>query len=133
MIIPYPRGLKNPDGSWKHKPVHSVLGWKMRLNWFETHHGYYGLVMIALGVPCVANWLTHPLLHFAGIFLGILLIAVGWILFHDDFIDQHHRQVMEYDPLYHSEIHVWYRETLYQYAIIKKLNIWADKIFGWFK
>lgn len=103
-------------------PVYDILGFKMRLNWKETHHGYYGIVLMIIGAI---------LFSLGGVILkwiGAIIFLFGLYLFYDDFLLQHHRQVD--DPDYHSPVHVWYVEELYTFGWIKKLNWLLDKLLG---
>jgi len=92
-------------------PVHNILGFKIRCNYAETHHGYYGLVCIGL----------------AYYFSSWPLYGVGAVLFLDD-LYQHYMQVDE--PNYHSPIHQIYGKYLYKIPVVRKLNILLDDIFG---
>lgn len=81
-------------------PVYNILGFELRLNWFELHHGYYGiaLVLIALVMAFMSEiW---------GFYSEAYVFAVGVYLLIDD-IYQHHRQVDE--PSYHSPVHNAFR------------------------
>jgi len=91
--------------------VYSILGFKMRLNWFSVHHLY-------LGIALMFAWLIHPILSVIGLYIAL------------DDIYQHHRQVKEYDPCYHSPLHNLYGKYLYKFWIIRKLNEFADWCFG---
>jgi hypothetical protein len=75
-------------------PVYKILGFEMRLNWFELHHGYYGVILMA--IP----------LFFELQYMAIPLFLVGLYLLIDD-IYQHHRQVNE--THYHSPVHNAFR------------------------
>jgi len=71
----------------------------MYLRWWELHHGYYGVILIAFGL-----WTMIASGIWQGELIGAVLFALGaWCLLDD--IYQHHRQVKERDPLYHSPLH----------------------------
>jgi len=116
MMMPityaHPKGVKNPDGSWKIRPVHKLL-WilPVRMDFFEVHHMYYGLAGMALGI-----YLQNP-----------IVFAIGFIIFLDDVI-QHYKQVK--DAEYHSPLHVLYGKYLYPVPWIQRLNKWADNMFS---
>ena len=82
----------------------------MRFNPWETHHGYYGLVLLGL----------------AYIFSSWWLYGIGALLLIDDAY-QHLRQ--EHDPDYHSPIHQLYVELLWRFEFIRKLNRFFDRLF----
>ena len=102
-------------------PVYNILGFKMRLKWAETHHGYYGIALMVWS----AGWLLP------GIF-GAIVFLIGLYLFLDD-VYQHHRQVE--DPKYHSPVHVFIYDVLHLYdnPVFRWLNKMLDKLFGLFK
>lgn len=104
--------------------VYSVFGFKMRLCWRETHHGYYGMALMLYGLYLLI-W-GGSVATIAG---GIVFLF-GAYLFWDDFILQHHRQVTEFNPCYHSPVHNWYVNNLYGFGIIKLLNKIIDKFFA---
>jgi len=83
----------------------------MRFNPWETHHGYYGLILIALSY-FLSSW---------------VLYGIGAVLLVDDAY-QHLRQ--EHDPTYYSPIHRLYVELLWQFEFIRKLNRFFDRLFG---
>ena len=77
------------------RKVHDLIIIKLYLDWWELHHGYYGIVLIALGIA---------LLSLGFMWAGIVSLAFGvWYLVDD--IYQHWRQVKEQNPLYHSPVH----------------------------
>lgn len=81
-------------------PVYSILGFEVRLNWLELHHGYYGVALMLISLVMAFTpeiW---------GIYNSIYVFSVGAYLFIDD-IYQHHRQVDE--PFYHSPVHNTFR------------------------
>jgi hypothetical protein len=45
MPIPYPHG----DKAKGINPVHNLLFFKVRCDWFEAHHLYWGLIAMAIG------------------------------------------------------------------------------------
>ncbi len=96
-------------------PVHSIFGFRMRLNWGEIHHLYYGLVLMVVA------------LFMSSIYMAIPVFIIGALLSIDD-LYQHHRQVDE--PWYHSPVHNWYADTMYKYPVIRKINAWADKMMN---
>ena len=100
--------------------VYSILGFKMRLNWLEAHHGYLGIILMLSSFI-----LTLPL------FWSILIFTIGIYLLIDD-IYQHHRQVIEFDPCYHSPVHRFIYDylKLYDRAWFRALNKLADWLFG---
>jgi len=107
-------------------PVHSFFGLKLRMNLFEAHHGYFGIILMIIGAYLSIN--EHPATQIIGCFIFIL----GAYLAHDDFVDQHPKQVHEYDPLYHSPVHVYIYDTLHLYdnKYFRFLNNLVDKLFG---
>ena len=82
--------------------VYSILSFKMRLNW---------LVGLSFLMP---SWAFYPAL-----LLGIYIAG--------DDIYQHHRQVFEFNPCYHSPVHNFYGKYLYKYRIVRFLN----KVVSW--
>jgi len=85
------------------RKVHNILGFKMYLGWCERHHGYYGLILIAL-----SSWLMIATDVWQGVLMGAILFGLGmWCLIDD--IYQHHRQVKERSPLYYSPLHNAFR------------------------
>ena len=102
-------------------PVYSILGYEVRLKWWETHHGYYGMVLMLYGAYLMI-WGD-----FWAKIAGVFIFAFGEWLFLDD-TDQHHRQVD--NPGYHSPIHKWYVDNLYGFGFIKVLNELVDWFFG---
>jgi|SaaInl7_200m_RNA_FD_contig_21_1667912_length_790_multi_11_in_0_out_0_2 hypothetical protein len=126
MAIPYQKGVKNTDGSWKIRPVHYILFFSVRMSFFETHHLYWGIIATYLGFEML----------FSSVFLlpvfGFYVTGLGiWTAIDD--LYQHNRQVYEYDPLYHSPIHKWYGTTLWSFGWIRALNKFSDWVFGLFK
>jgi len=73
----------------------------------EWHHGYLGLVLIALSFLWGGAWLWVP----------------GAILMIDD-VAQH---FFGCDP---SPIHVLYVKYLWPIPFVQKLNRWVDDLFG---
>ena len=102
--------------------VHSIFGFKMRFKVAETHHGYYGLALMVWGAwwMLLANW------------WGIPIFTLGAYLLWDDFILQHHRQVFEFNPCYHSPVHRFIYDylKLYDRAWYRALNKFADWLFA---
>ena len=117
----------------KLNPIYSFFGFQMRLNWFESHHLYWGILgmLISLSGFCSALSMhqyglseENALVSILGGILAIVQILSFCISLYvalDD-IYQHHRQVEE--PKYHSPVHYWYRETLGQYPFV----IWLNRI-----
>jgi len=104
--------------------VYSILGFKMRLNPWETHHLYYGifLVLIALkGCFSPSLWVFIP--SYIVFWLGMYLIA-------DDCF-QHALQVYKFNPCYHSPVHRFIYDylKLYDRAWFRALNKFADWLF----
>ena len=124
MNIAYPKGKRNPDGSWAIRPVHNILGWKMRCSFAETHHGYYTFVLVPVGWWLVSYDSTLSKVT------GMILVAFGIWCFVDDWYDQHHKQVLQFNPLYHSFLHNQFAR-IYKYKFVQKLTAAADAIFGW--
>ena len=98
-------------------PVVNILGFKMRINWYESHHLYWG-ILASLGVIPMCMSTNRTI-----VFLGVYLFALGVYVAIDD-IYQHHRQVL--DPGYHSPVHNWYGR-IYKYKLVRYLN---DKVSG---
>jgi hypothetical protein len=121
---PYPNGLKDDNGDWIHRPVHSFLFglWVMRCSFKEIHHGYEGMLLSMIGYILTLS--INNLL----VLIGWILIILGAYLFYDDFIKQHPRQVYQYKPLYHSPVHIWYGKHLYTNTFVRWLNIQVDKL-----
>ena len=88
----------------------------LRINWNETHHLYYGIVLMALGY-FLSTCFSYSL----------ILYVIGVVLFVDD-LYQHRRQVKQ--PGYNSPIHVLYVELLWRFDFIRSLNRWFDKLMG---
>jgi hypothetical protein len=91
--------------------VYSLFGFKVRLKWKQTHHGYYGIILMLGGF-------LHPILFVLGAYIA------------SDDIWQHHKQVKEYNPCYHSPLHNLYGKYLYKFWIVRKLNEFADWLFA---
>ena len=125
--IPYPKGVRNKDGSWDICPVHNILGFHVRCTFFATHHGYYFAFLVPFGM-----WLMSTLL-IPVIMLGEVLILAVVYLFVDDWIDQHHKQVYQFKPLYHSPAHNFFSKYLWKYGWVQKTTEFADWLFGLFK
>ena len=93
----------------------------MALNLREWHHGYLGLILIGLGA---ALWYALP--------WPWCLVAVpffvfgGWFAGDDTY--QHYRQ--QKDPDYRSSLHRWFARELYPHPVVRKLNLWLDRIVG---
>ena len=98
------------------KPIHNILGLKIRLNWLEAHHGYYGIALMVLGYALSSVFAY-----------SIHLYGLGALLFLDD-LYQHYMQVST--PNYHSPIHRLYGDYLYRIPVVKKLNMMLDKLLG---
>ena len=80
-------------------PVYEILGFAMRVDWLELHHGYYGIIMALIawkGLSSQNNWIRGG---------SIILMACGLYLLDDTY--QHHRQVWE--PSYTSPVHNAFR------------------------
>ena len=99
--------------------VYSILGLKLRLKWAETHHGYYGICLMASTFIFTFTpfWSTFILI------LGLYLLA--------DDTWQHARQVKEFNPCYHSPVHRFIYDylKLYDRAWFRALNKFADWLF----
>jgi len=100
-------------------PKHNILGLEVRMEFFEWHHLYLGIVMLIAGIVLLvlSQWL-----------LGAVLCALGLILIIDD-LYQHHRQVDE--PFYHSPLHQLYGKLLYHIPFVRWLNRQADDFMRW--
>jgi len=116
--------------------VYNIFGYKMRLNWFEAHHMYWGILIMLYGIwGCLFSYrlfLNSQSLIFSSFAvilqgLHISLIGLGVYVARDD-IEQHHKQVDS--PYYHSEIHYWYRGVLPQYPGIRWINQKVDWLLG---
>jgi hypothetical protein len=120
--IPYPHG----NSHLGIHPVHSFFGFKVRMNIWEIHHGYIGIVLVAIGTYL----LTIP--NYFTVLAGEVSFLLGLYLIYDDFLIQHPMQVYDYDPLYHSPVHVFIYDTLelYNNKYYRALNIFADWLFG---
>ena len=98
--------------------LYSILGFKMRLNWLQLHHLYYGIALMvgALFTPTA---------------FAIPLFRLGVYIAGDD-IYQHHRQVFEFNPCYHSPIHRFIYDylKLYDRAWFRALNKFGDWLFA---
>ena len=120
-------------------PIHSYFGYEMRWNPKEAHHLYWGLMLCvinawgawtALGMALYGYYHQFPLQLILGLFftvIQLLSFSIGVYVAHDD-INQHHQQVMQYNPLYHSPVHIWYGETLWQYPFVQWLNKIVSKL-----
>ena len=93
--------------------IYSILSFRIRLNWFEPHHLYWGLIFAGLSL-LMPLWALIPCL------------ALGLYVAGDD-IYQHHRQVVEYDPCYHSPVHNFYGKYLYKYKVVR----WLNEVVSW--
>jgi len=104
--------------------VYSILGFKMRLNWLQTHHLYWGLILMALA----GYWALSDSLQVFGV--AYALFALGLYVALDD-IFQHHKQVTEFNPCYHSPVHRFIYDylKLYDRAWFRALNKFADWLF----
>lgn len=92
------------------------------MNLRGTHHGYYGLVMMAAGTgtwALTATWWIR-------ILAAALCFAGLWVL--GDDVYQHVRQLWQ--PDYTSAIHRWYARTVWRWRWVQALNRWADRLFG---
>jgi len=78
------------------------------INLKEWHHGYIGIVGLFFGILYLQYWL---------IFLSIVLII-------DEII-----QILT-DNQYGGILHIIYIKTIYKISLIKKINLWLDKLFG---
>ena len=114
-------------------PVHSYFGFKMRANWKEAHHLYWGILGVLMSWWGVVSCLQ--LNELLGGILAPILVAIEvvagliWFYVALDDIYQHHRQVKE--PRYHSPVHNWY--ICYFYVsnswiarAVRKINKWID-------
>ena len=126
-MIPYKDGVRNADGTWDICPVHNILGFHVRCDFFQTHHGYYPFGLWPLGI-----WLL-TFDSYPAILFGEVLIFIGMYLFYDDWFDQHHEQVHKFKPLYHSPAHNFFSEYLWQFWLVRKITQFADWLFGLFK
>lgn len=117
-------------------PVYNILGYKMRLNWFEAHHLYWGILILTygiwgsiaffnMGMYTSSIWIL--LLSILLQILHMLISGIGIYVIIDD-IYQHHQQVDT--PEYHSPVHNWYRGILSQYPLIKLAGQKLDLIIG---
>jgi len=79
----------------------------MTFNWRETHHGYYGLALIALSFLWGGWWLRVP----------------GLVLAVEDFLWQHALG----KP---SIIHWAYVKYLWPIPVVQRLNRWLDNLMG---
>lgn len=126
MAIRYKNGKKDKNGNWVINPVKNILGFTLRMRWAETHHLYWGIIATYIGwLVLNSNIVLVPVFGFYILMLGI------WTAIDD--LYQHHRQVKEYSPLYHSPIHNWYGTTLWSFGWIRALNKFSDMVFGLFK
>ena len=123
MIYKYPDGVRNDDGSWKIRPVYYILFFSMRLAWAEVHHLYWGiLAMIGGAYRFVEGHQIEGAIEF--------LLGLWWAI---DDLYQHWRQLIEYDPLYHSPVHNLYGKYLYRFNFIRALNDFASWVFHLFR
>ena len=93
----------------KNKPVHNFLGLKLRMDFKEAHHLYWGVVM-----ALVFGWLKMPVLCVIGVLIAL------------DDVYQHAKQVK--NPDYHSPIHRAYGWFYQRSGLLRKLNWFADVI-----
>jgi hypothetical protein len=123
-MIPYahPKGLKDDSGNWVIRPVHYILFFSVRMSFAEWHHLYIGLIFMALG-----GWMLSA----GHLIAGAIFLALGtwWAI---DDLYQHWRQLYEYDPLYHSPVHILYGKYLYRFNVVKAINAFGDWLFGLF-
>jgi len=118
MPIPYPNG----DTAKGIKPVwHFFWVYNMRLNWAESHHLYWGLGAMAIGA-----WLLSVSIIAGSI---VFLTGLWWAL---DDLYQHHTQVYQYSPLYHSLVHRLYGK-IYKYKAVRWLNSIVSAFFHLFR
>lgn len=93
------------------------------MNWRETHHGYYGLAILALaiwGLVAVPAW-PWRLLY------APLALVGAWLL--GDDVYQHVRELRQ--ASYRSSLHRWfYRQPFARWPIVRRLNAWLDHLFG---
>ena len=93
----------------------------MVFNWKEVHHLYYGIVLLIVGAVLwhlLSGWwllVTAPCFVFGVWFSG-------------DDLYQHVRQIKQ--PEYASSLHRWFVRELYPNPIIRKINVWLDKVFA---
>lgn len=79
------------------------------------HHAYIGeAIEIAAFVLLILGFLWW----------GVGLMVLGKYIQYDDYY-QHYRQ--ETEPDYHSPLHRFYGEYLWEITWIQQLNTWADK------
>lgn len=116
-------------------PVHYYFGYPMRWIPFQVHHLWIGLVgcvislyglWTAIDMSLYAYVHNMPLESILGAFVAILQVLAfliwGYVV-RDDIL-QHHEQVE--NPEYHSPVHEWYGKTLYQYPLVRWINIKVD-------
>ena len=144
-VIRYPDGKKKSDGTWEITPVYSILGWKLRLDWWQAHHGYWGFMGMALSAYGAIEafklysfgvdhqYPTQEYIGLALIVVQVLAFLVWTYVMLDDFYDQHPKQIYNFDPLYHSPVHYWYGRTLYKNSFIRWLNNAVSSIIHRFK
>ena len=106
--------------------VYTVLGLKLRLNWAQTHHGYYGIVLILGSIPGLSSgvlWVSIA---------SYISFVIGAYLFADDMLWQHPKQVKQFNPCYHSPVHRFIYDylKLYDRKWYRKLNQFADWLFA---
>jgi hypothetical protein len=92
------------------------------MNLRGTHHGYYGLAMMAAGTglwALTATWWLR-LLAAAWCLIGL------WVL--GDDVYQHVRQLWQ--PDYESSLHRWYVRVLWGNPLVQRLNRWLDRLLG---
>jgi len=124
-------------------PVYSIFGYKMRLNWVEPHHLYWGILEMLISsygfmsaVVMFSYGYEHqmPAIAILGAFFMLIqsmAFSIGVYVAWDD-IDQHHMQVLLYDPLYHSPVHEWFH-SVYKYPIVKWATIKMEQFFKLFR
>ena len=104
--------------------VHDYILIKLRADWAQTHHLYYGIFLV---LASVFNLDSNSLVIFATnwvvFWLGVYLIA--------DDLWQHWMQVEHDNPCYHSPVHRFIYDylKLYNREWYRKLNDLLDKLF----
>ena len=105
--------------------VHDYILIKLRANWKQTHHLYYGIFLILvsmwnLGSSSLCVFIPNWIAFWLGIYLSI------------DDIYQHWKQVLKFNPCYHSPVHRFIYDylKLYDREWYRKLNQFADWLFA---
>jgi len=115
-------------------PVHKIFGYRVRMNFFEIHHLYHGLVGMAISIYGMYESVVlisrgfEASNHLAYV-IGVLtfLVQLGalsvWTYVAVDDIKQHHAQVDM--PSYHSPVHYWFH-SIYKYKAVRWFTIKMD-------